>query len=108
MENRVRIRWGRLLHNGLFRQLLPMYGKRGSNPERICQMIPARICGVRMHQNAQVSVVKHQPWHQHWKYVRSEGYLKHCLIVRAYFHVMPATQGDGKTFVYPCSQPLGL
>ena len=55
-----------------------------------------------------LSVVEHQPWHQRRKYLGGKGDLKHGLIVRAYFHVMPAAQRHGKTLVHPAPQPLGL
>ena len=107
-QNRLGIRWKRQLRIGVIRQLLAMKHQGRSNPERVCQMIPARVRRVRMDQNAQAAVVEHQPRHQRRKYLTRKGDLKHRLVVRADFHVMPATQGDGKTFADPCSQLLGF
>lgn len=71
-------------------------------------MIPPRIRRVRMNQNAQRSMIEHQPWHQGGKHVRGKGDLKHRLIMRTHFHVMPASQGDGKALTYPTAKLLGL
>ena len=70
-------------------------------------MVPARIGGVRMHQNAQGSLVEHQPRHQRRKY-SVKGDLKHRLVVRADLDVMPAPERDGKAFADPASQRLRL
>jgi len=104
----MRIRRRGRLRTGLLRQRLPMHGEGRSNPERIYKVIPARVRRVRVDQNAQAAVVKHQPRHQRGKQLRSKGHLKHCLIVGTYLHVMPAPQGDGKTLAYPSAQALGL
>jgi hypothetical protein len=85
-----------------------MHGNRRPNPKRICKMIPPRIGRVRMNQNAQCSMIEHQPWHQGGKHFRGKGDLKHRLIMRTHFHVMPASQGDGKAFAYPTAKLLGL
>src|SRR5207302_9783773 len=79
-----------------------------ADPERIGKMIPARVCRVRMDQNAQASMIEHQPRHQFGKYFGGKGDLKHGLIVRTYLDVVPAPQSDGETLTDPGAQPLGL
>src|SRR5260370_26007567 len=81
-EMRLRIRRRRMVHRGLLRQSVAMHGKQSTDPERIGKMIPARVRRVRMDQNAQSSMVEHQPGHQFGKYLRGKGHLKHGLIVR--------------------------
>jgi hypothetical protein len=85
-----------------------MHGNRCPNPKRICKMIPPRIRRVRMNQNAQCSMIEHQPWHQGGKHVHGKGDLKHRLIMRTHSHVMPASQGNGKSLTYPTAKLLGL
>jgi hypothetical protein len=71
-------------------------------------MVPPRIRRVRMNQNTQCSMIEHQPWHQDGKHLRGKGDLKHRLIMRTNFHVMPASQGDGKALTHPAAKQLGL
>jgi hypothetical protein len=71
-------------------------------------MIAPRIRRVRMNQNAQCSMIEHQPRHQGGKHVRGKGDLKHRLIMRTHFHVMPTSQGDGEALTYPTAKLLGL
>jgi hypothetical protein len=85
-----------------------MHGNRRPNPKRVCKMIPPRIRRVRMNQNTQCSMIEHQPWHQGGKDLRGKGDLKHRLIMRTHFHVMPASQGDGKALTHPTAKLLGL
>ena len=51
-DNRMRVRRGRRLQLALFRQLVAMHQNRLADPERIGQMVAARIGRVRMHQDA--------------------------------------------------------
>ena len=104
--NSVRRRW--LLYGIFVRQLLPMHGNRRPDPKRVCKMIPPRIRCVWMNQNAQCSMIEHQPWNQGRKHLRGKGDLKHRLIMRSHFHVMPASQGDGKALTHPTAKLLGL
>src|SRR3984893_6351646 len=51
------IRQGRLLDGGLLGQFVRVHGERLADPQRIGKMIPARVRGVRMDQNAQSAVI---------------------------------------------------
>ena len=90
------------------RQSVSVHGKRSTDPERIGQMIPAWVGRIRMDQNAQASMIEHQPRHQFGKYFGSKGDLTHGLIMRAHLDVVPTPQGDGETLADPGAQPLGL
>src|ERR1700738_5583099 len=100
----MRIGFGRVLRGRRVRQLVAMHVKRRPDPEWIDKMIPARIGGVGMDQNTQAAMVWPQPRHQRGKQLRGKGHLKHGLIMRTDFHVMPASERDGKTFADPCTQ----
>src|SRR5437899_2211878 len=93
-QNRIGIRRGRLFHLGVLRQLAGMHGKRRPDPDRIGLMVPARVGGIRMDQNAEIAVVEHQPRDQLGKYLAGKGHLVHGLIVRADLDVVPASERD--------------
>jgi hypothetical protein len=102
----MRVRFGRALQRAIFRQLLTVHSNGRPYPKRICNMIAAWIGRVRMDQNAQLAVVKHQPRHQRRKDVRGKGHLKHGPIVGTDLDVMPASKRDRKAFANPCAQAL--
>src|SRR5947207_6525654 len=85
-----------------------MHRQRRSDPERIGEMIAARVGGVGMYQNAQSPVVEHQPWHELRKDFLRKGDLVHGLIMRADLDVVPAPERDGKALAHPVAQPLGV
>src|SRR5882757_3708177 len=103
---RSRVGFQSLLCLSLFWQDLAMDGKRFADPERIGEMIPARVGRVGVNQNAESAMVEHQPWYQGSGNIRGEGDLKHRPIMRANLRVVPAAEPDHKTLAYPCAQLL--
>lgn len=95
-----------LLCFGLLRQDVAMDREGLPDPEGVGEMIPARICRVRMNQNAKASMIEHQPWHERGEHILGKGDLKHCAIVRADLGIVPIAQPDHKALADPRAQSL--
>src|SRR4051794_24187686 len=95
-----------LLCFGMLWQNVAMDRQRLPDPEGIGEMIPSRICRVRVNQNAKAAMIEHQPWHERGENIPGKGDLKHCPIVRAHFRIVPVAEPDYKALADPRAQPL--